>query len=200
MSRLTEREIEEIRRVQRAQPDQVREEVSEVRLAAATHARQRQPEVGLAATIWRALEKRRAAKQLHGLSDHMLRDVGIERGHIDLVLDELSRASAPRPTPVQGPLQALGRWLRSRRATAELSRLDDRLLRDIGVSRGEIPALVKRMETTGPAGPGRPANLSPQAADQIARLDAAALARLGFVKTAIDGLTDVTAARKVAAQ
>lgn len=51
-----------------------------------------------------------------------------------------------RPTPptevVTGPLR---RALRARRTVRELERLNDRELRDIGVERGDIPALAARL-------------------------------------------------------
>lgn len=40
--------------------------------------------------------------------------------------------------------QALRRW-RMRRAVAELERLDDDVLRDIGITRAQIPSLALRM-------------------------------------------------------
>lgn len=39
---------------------------------------------------------------------------------------------------------AIQAQLRARRAAAELARLDDRMLRDIGVSRSEIRSLLRR--------------------------------------------------------
>jgi uncharacterized protein YjiS (DUF1127 family) len=46
------------------------------------------------------------------------------------------------------------RWLR-RRATAELERLDDRLLADIGISRGQIPQVVDGLCRPQPRRPER---------------------------------------------
>jgi uncharacterized protein YjiS (DUF1127 family) len=52
---------------------------------------------------------------------------------------------------------ALARWHKRRATIAELSALDDRMLKDIGVSRGNIPALADglmraRAASTDPAG------------------------------------------------
>ena len=44
------------------------------------------------------------------------------------------------------PLAAVFAWLKRRRDARALEALDDRMLHDIGVSRGEIPALVRLAE------------------------------------------------------
>lgn len=43
---------------------------------------------------------------------------------------------------LDGPIAAYRGWRRRRRAAAELNRLDDRMLSDIGISRSEIPSVV----------------------------------------------------------
>jgi uncharacterized protein YjiS (DUF1127 family) len=50
---------------------------------------------------------------------------------------------------------ALKSELQARRAAAELVRMDDRMLRDIGVSRSEIATLVRRSARPRPGNPTR---------------------------------------------
>jgi uncharacterized protein YjiS (DUF1127 family) len=42
------------------------------------------------------------------------------------------------------PLRSMRRWMRYRRDLAALARLDDRLLHDLGITRGEIDYLARR--------------------------------------------------------
>lgn len=50
------------------------------------------------------------------------------------------------------PLRSLRRRLRERQATAALMALDDAVLKDIGLYRGEIPWAVRRMLAAREAG------------------------------------------------
>jgi len=43
------------------------------------------------------------------------------------------------------PLRSLRRWYRERRTEAALMGLDDAMLKDIGLYRGEIPGAVRRL-------------------------------------------------------
>lgn len=61
------------------------------------------------------------------------------------------RAGRARSDALAGHLSSLGSWVQRararaqvRRATQALGRLDDRMLADIGISRGQIPYLVTR--------------------------------------------------------
>ncbi|MFQ5955595.1 MAG: DUF1127 domain-containing protein [Kiloniellales bacterium] len=54
-------------------------------------------------------------------------------------------------------VSAVRTWRARRAAIDELSRLDDRLLRDIGINRGEIRVVVDRMLSRPPAPGRRPA-------------------------------------------
>ena len=163
MSRLSEREIEEIRRVKRAVEEEAREEFSQVRLAddvdtrhpalAATLLALVARMSGLAEIAWmvrhevvlplrQRIQTRRAMAQLHGLNDRALRDIGIERGQIETVVAGIKVETPRSPRPEVGPIAALRRWIVRRRTINTLSALDDRLLEDIGLVRSHIPTFV----------------------------------------------------------
>ena len=135
MSRLTEREIEEIRRVKRAVREEAREEFSQVRLADDAVTRQPAPTVrfldvlvhysGLTEIAWlvrhkvvlpirQRVQAREARAELHALNDRALRDIGIERGQIDSVVDSLRAETPAAPRPLVGPIAALRRWAQRR--------------------------------------------------------------------------------------
>lgn len=239
MSRLTEREIEEIRRVKRAVRDEAREEFSQVRLA--DDANTRQPALaarilgllaqysGLAEIAWlvrhkavpsvlQRVQARRAVAELRALNDRALRDIGIERGQIETVVEAMKDAPAPAPRPMVGPLAALQRWIVRRRTIDLLSALDDRLLEDIGLVRAHIADFVHDMDAAVLSGriEGVTAaqrlrkadnaldsqqqwNLSRQAAGDLARLDSDAVADLGYVQGDIDRVPEASAERKLTA-
>ena len=167
MSRLTEREIEEIRRVKRAVREEAREEFSQVRLA--DDADTRHPALaarilgflaqysGLAEIAWlvrhkavpsalQRVQTRRAVTELRALNDRALRDIGIERSQIETVVDAMKDAPASAPRPLVGPLAALRRWIERRRTINLLSTLDDRMLDDIGLVRAHIADFVHDMD------------------------------------------------------
>lgn len=68
---------------------------------------------------------------------------------------------------VANTVDAVRRWRRRRAAIAELSRLDDRLLNDIGIDRNEIRAVVNGMlsRPSAPTHPPAPALHVVSAAD-----------------------------------
>ena len=117
MSRLTEREMEEIRRVKRAVVEEAREEFSQVRLADDVDTRHPAHAAGLLAQVTRMsglaeiawmvrhevfsplrerIQKRRAMAELHGLNDRALRDIGIERGQIESVVQTMKPETSPQ--------------------------------------------------------------------------------------------------------
>lgn len=68
--------------------------------------------------------------------------------------DLLAGAARTMPTArPAGPLARLGRWLADRRryrvTVRELEALDDDILADIGVVRGEIDSIARRVSTHG---------------------------------------------------
>ncbi len=54
----------------------------------------------------------------------------------------IGRAKTKRAETVRGLFRALAEWCRRRAAVARLQRLDDRMLKDIGLHRSEIDAAV----------------------------------------------------------
>ena len=107
-----------------------------------------------------ARHRRLAIAELSRLDDRLLRDIGLERARIPEVVDGLvgrgpersprvlSRGVASRGArgSFLGRMVAdLGRARLRRQAVNGLSRLDDRLLRDIGLERDGIPDAVDAM-------------------------------------------------------
>jgi uncharacterized protein YjiS (DUF1127 family) len=92
------------------------------------------------------IHTRRAMAQLHGLDDRALRDIGIDRGQIETVVEGLKVETPRTPRPEVGPIAALRRWIVRRRTINTLDALDDRLLEDIGLVRSHIPAFVRDLD------------------------------------------------------
>ena len=237
MSRLTEREIEEIRRVKRAVEEEAREEFSQVRLADDVDTRHPAHAAGLLALAARysglaeiawmvrhevvlplrqKIHTRRAMTELRRLNDHSLRDIGIDRGQIETVVQGMKIETPRTPRPEVGPIAALRRWIVRRRTINSLNALDNRLLDDIGLIRAHIPTFVRDLETAVLSGriEGLTAaqkvrgatsaprsleqwNLSHRAAGDMTRLDSDALADLGYVKGEVDRAPEVPAERRL---
>ena len=237
MSRLTGREMEEIRRVKRAAREEARMEHFQVRPADDASTRQSAATAGVlgllatysgfAEIAWmvrhrviaplrQRIERRRAIAQLRALDDRVLRDIGIERGQIAMVIEGITMGTPRPPRPEAGPFAALRRWNHRRRTIGALTALDDRLLDDIGLVRANIPEFIRGLDkaivsgraagetaaqrvrrVTGPLRVLRQWNLSRRAADDMARLDPEALADLGYVKGDVDWVPEVLAERKL---
>lgn len=89
---------------------------------------------------------RRAAvvRELSELDGRMLDDIGVSRWQINEIAD--AAVGGERPSLFAAVSDALAgsilRWHRRNQAFQQLSQLDDRMLADIGVNRGDIPHLV----------------------------------------------------------
>ncbi len=106
--------------------------------------------VRLAASLVRASTRRRVLDQLHRLDDRMLRDIGLERTTLAEAVDATLESRAPAWASESFSISGLGkalvapivrpivRWHRNATTLGELEQLDDHLLADIGVSRGDL--------------------------------------------------------------
>jgi uncharacterized protein YjiS (DUF1127 family) len=138
----------------------------------------------LVARFRHAAVRRQVAHELSELSDRTLADIGIIRADIDRV----ATVTADQAVPTGGSLglgafletalvRPVVRYIRRRRAYDNLMALDDRMLNDIGVSRDEIPALVRNLTGARPAwaaASGRP----------VAQDGTRTLAEMGFARGA----------------
>lgn len=159
------------------------------------------------------------ARDLRRLSDRMLADIGLTRGDIERV----AKLTADQSVRVERSLAAetgsflydlllrpVVRFARKRRAHASLMALDDRMLRDIGLTREEIPMLVRRLTGDRPAvveaqaGVVEPEATAPSfgvwnryraTARELGQLDNHMLADIGFVRGDIDWVAEELAVR-----
>lgn len=102
------------------------------------------PAAGKGSLLQRWLQRAAVARELSDLDDRMLEDIGVARWQIDEIAD--SAVGGERPsllaaiaTAVAGPVV---RWYRRNQVEKQLSQLDDRMLADIGINRGDIPNVV----------------------------------------------------------
>ena len=160
--------------------------------------------------LLRPFRRAGVARELRELDERRLSDIGLSRSDIDRVAGE--SVGGKGEWIVLSLLRlAAGKfvdWANKRATYRSLSSLDDRMLRDIGLNRGDIPALVDALR--GPL--GRPAtgfesevvmplkqwNLWRVAHKQLSQLDNRMLSDIGFVRGDIDWVADELAARSVA--
>ena len=117
MSRLTAKELGLIRR-QRA--------ATQGHAAAPAHS------TGLLASavgaVKQALQRRRTIAELSRLDNHLLRDIGLERGNLESVAEALTAGDDVRAAAVNDLMSRLHRWSMKRATIRELEGLDDRSL------------------------------------------------------------------------
>ena len=91
-------------------------------------------------------QRRTTYRDLMGLDDRTLADIGLSRGQIPALIESLRAGHAPavdsRSADIIRPLRL---WNRSRLAAKDLSTLDDRMLSDIGMVRGDIDDVAEEL-------------------------------------------------------
>jgi uncharacterized protein YjiS (DUF1127 family) len=88
-------------------------------------------------------ERRVAERELRGLDDRMLQDIGISRADIPQVA--AGRPVGAKADEVYDAIEGLRRWIRSRAVAKELNTLDSRTLNDIGMVRGDIDWVAEEL-------------------------------------------------------
>lgn len=95
----------------------------------------------LSAGLDRARRRNRAIAELSRLDDRLLHDIGVERGCIVEAVDATIERRSPTwaiADLVEPLVRPLVRWRRDVVTLGALGQLDDHLLSDIGVSRGDL--------------------------------------------------------------
>ena len=169
----------------------------------------------------RAALRRKLVAELQDLDDACLADIGLRRWEIADAADRFGGPRSPSLAWLVGKLavlalggagRALAGWYHRQKAYQELMSLNDYTLRDIGVSRAEIPALVNQMAAMGQqadeAGwgleggmvrPLRQWNRSRAAARTLSAMDDRTLSDIGMVRGDIDWVSEAMAERSLAA-
>jgi uncharacterized protein YjiS (DUF1127 family) len=157
--------------------------------------------------LLRPFRRARIARELRMLDERMLRDIGLTRSDIDRIAalsvggEEWVVVSLAKHLAHE-----LVAWFARRDAYRRLMALDNRMLADIGLTRAEIPALVRSMN--GRAGaqarssfeaevilPLRQWNLWRDAHKQLNQLDNHMLSDIGLVRGDLDRVADELADR-----
>lgn len=157
---------------------------------------------------------RQVLKDLASLDRRMLADIGITQGDFHRVAAGSAQDRAPIARSLTGEIMsflydmtvgALVRRYRRHQAYSNLMALDDRLLRDIGVAREEIPALVKSLSGEAPAW-AQPSSIFDRltawsrrraTVKSLSRLDDHMLADIGFVRSDINWVAEELAIRSM---
>jgi uncharacterized protein YjiS (DUF1127 family) len=104
----------------------------------------------IGARLYRPFERAAVTAELEGLNDRQLADIGVAREDIPLIAGSKGDASSPTLAALAWALvrsagRAIAGWRSRRAAIRELMALDDRMLRDIGIARSDIAAMVAGM-------------------------------------------------------
>jgi len=169
----------------------------------------------LAAHYKHAAVKAQVTRELARLSDRMLADMGLGRADIEGVAVLTAQQTAPVARSLVAEtasflydlaLRPVVRFVRKRNAYNTLVGLDDRVLRDIGLAREEIPGYVRSLSGDRPAKQlaSDDAETAPSlgvwnryraTARELAQLDNHMLADIGMVRGDIDWVAEELAVR-----
>jgi uncharacterized protein YjiS (DUF1127 family) len=159
----------------------------------------------------RPFERARIARELRMLDARALSDIGISAADIDHIAVESvgGRNESIVISLVRYAARKVSAWAKRRDAYRNLMALDDRMLTDIGLSRAEIPAVVKAMSGTLVAGsfnggfeadvvlPLKQWKLWRAANKQLNQLDNHMLNDIGMVRGDIESVAEELASRAV---
>jgi uncharacterized protein YjiS (DUF1127 family) len=162
------------------------------------------------ADLQRGLRRAAVRRELEGLDRRTLEDIGVEPWEIEGIAEAVAEVSH-EDVPTSGQLlgELLWRrprdWAAKRRAVAELSALDDRMLRDVGVQRGDIVNVVYGTAHGEPSAAEhddildviRQWNRSRATAKVLKSLDDRTLSDIGFVRGDIETISAELANRSV---
>ncbi|HEY2890443.1 MAG TPA: DUF1127 domain-containing protein [Dongiaceae bacterium] len=159
--------------------------------------------------LLRPFRRGQISRELRLLDPRMLSDIGVSPSEIDRIAAE--SVGGKGEWIVLSLLRLTGRkiadWANKRATYRSLMSLDERMLSDIGLTRGDIPALIDAMR--GPLArpvsgletevilPLKQWNLWRLAHKQLNQLDNRMLSDIGFVRGDIDRIADELAARTV---
>ena len=105
---------------------------------------------GIVGALTRWYDRQKAYSELMALDEHTLRDIGVSRSQIPILVSQMAAAGGPQAAPAAWRLEEelvrpLRQWNRSRAAAKTLNAIDDRMLSDIGMVRGDIDWLSEEM-------------------------------------------------------
>lgn len=168
------------------------------------------PATSKGSLLQRWLQRAAVVRELSDLDNRMLDDIGVARWQIEEIAD--SAVGGERPsllaavaTAVAGPVV---RWYRRNQVEKQLSQLDDRMLADIGINRGDILNIAKSWDgnvadETAPSEVGesllsrtlRKWSRSRATAKALHALDNHTLNDIGLVRGDIDWIAEELASR-----
>ncbi len=102
-----------------------------------------------ARALARWYDRQKAYQELMSLDEHTLRDIGISRTEIPALINQMATVDQ-RVTPLTWTLEdelvrPLRQWNRSRATAKTLNAMDDRMLSDMGMVRGDIDWVSETM-------------------------------------------------------